>query len=63
MAVMVLEPSFGSEEMAQALAINSSKNIIRRHLTSEMTALIITTRYVKQYQATYKGRGPEDNYL
>ncbi|KAK3729696.1 hypothetical protein QZH41_004576 [Actinostola sp. cb2023] len=47
-AIMVLEPTFGSEEMAQSLGIHSSKNIIRRHLTSELTTLILTASHYIQ---------------
>ena len=43
-ALMVLEPTFGPDELAQALSIPSSKNIIRRHLRTEAMALLIPAR-------------------
>ncbi|XP_001634468.2 kazrin isoform X3 [Nematostella vectensis] len=43
-AMMVINETFGPDEMANCLAIHPSKNIIRRHLTSEMTALITSAR-------------------
>ncbi|XP_041479895.1 kazrin-like isoform X4 [Lytechinus variegatus] len=43
-ALMVLEPSFDSDAMANALGIPSSKNIIRRHLTTELNALVLPAR-------------------
>lgn len=43
-ALMVLEPSFTADTMAAALGIPSSKNIIRRHLTTEFQSLIQPAR-------------------
>ncbi|EEC09953.1 conserved hypothetical protein, partial [Ixodes scapularis] len=43
-ALVVLEPSFSAETMAQALGIPSSKNIIRRHLTTELENLVQPAR-------------------
>ncbi|XP_041130351.1 kazrin-like isoform X3 [Polyodon spathula] len=39
-AVLVLEPAFHTEAMANTLGIPSSKHIVRRHLMEEMRALI-----------------------
>lgn len=44
--LVVLEPSFNGDTMATALGIPASKNIIRRHLTAELEALILPARYV-----------------
>ncbi|GJQ77205.1 hypothetical protein Trydic_g14876 [Trypoxylus dichotomus] len=44
--LVVLEPSFNGDTMATALGIPTSKNIIRRHLTAELEALILPARYV-----------------
>ncbi|XP_072379370.1 kazrin isoform X6 [Diabrotica undecimpunctata] len=44
--LVVLEPSFNGDTMATALGIPASKNIIRRHLTAELDALILPARYV-----------------
>ncbi|KAF4532224.1 hypothetical protein B566_EDAN004310 [Ephemera danica] len=49
-ALVVLEPSFSGETMATALGIPPSKNIIRRHLTTELEALILPARYVMYCQ-------------
>ncbi|KAK2553054.1 Kazrin [Acropora cervicornis] len=43
-AVLVLDPAFGAEELAQALGIHSSKNIIRRHLNSELLSVLVPAR-------------------
>lgn len=43
-ALLVLEPSFDADAMANALGIPSSKTIIRRHLTTELNALIRPAR-------------------
>ncbi|KAG1658781.1 Kazrin [Nymphon striatum] len=43
-ALVVLEPSFNAEAMATALGIPTSKNIIRRHLTTELENLIQPAR-------------------
>ncbi|CAB3376491.1 Hypothetical predicted protein [Cloeon dipterum] len=43
-ALVVLEPSFNGETMASALGIPQSKNIIRRHLTTELEALVLPAR-------------------
>lgn len=41
-----MEPSFTGDTMATALGIPANKNIIRRHLTSELENLILPARYV-----------------
>lgn len=43
-ALLVLDQSFGADELAQALGIHSSKNIIRRHLTSELLSVLVPAR-------------------
>ncbi|MBN3273120.1 KAZRN protein, partial [Polyodon spathula] len=43
-AVLVLEPAFHTEVMANTLGIPSSKHIVRRHLMEEMRALISSAR-------------------
>ncbi|XP_071805431.1 kazrin-like [Asterias amurensis] len=43
-ALMVLEPSFDSDAMANALGIPSSKTIIRRHLTTELNSIVLPAR-------------------
>ncbi|XP_072035835.1 kazrin-like isoform X2 [Amphiura filiformis] len=43
-ALLVLEPSFDSDAMANALGIPTSKTIIRRHLTTELNGLIQPAR-------------------
>ena len=43
-AVLVLDPIFGADELAQALGIHVSKNIIRRHLTSELLSVLVPAR-------------------
>ena len=43
-ALLVFEPGFGPNELAQALGISQSKNIIRRHLMSEFNSLIQPAR-------------------
>lgn len=45
-ALLVLDSSFGADELAQALGIHSSKNIIRRHLTSELLSVLVPARYI-----------------
>lgn len=40
----VLEPSFSADTLASVLGIPSSKNIIRRHLSTEFDALIVPAR-------------------
>lgn len=42
--LVVLEPSFSGDTIATALGIPSSKNIIRRHLTTEFDALVLPAR-------------------
>lgn len=44
--LVVLEPSFNGDTMATALGIPPNKNIIRRHLTAELEALVLPARYV-----------------
>ena len=43
-AMLVLDPIFGADELAQALGIHVSKNIIRRHLTSELLSVLVPAR-------------------
>ncbi|XP_063239852.1 kazrin isoform X2 [Bacillus rossius redtenbacheri] len=43
-ALVVLEPSFNGDTMATALGIPPSKNIIRRHLSAELEALVLPAR-------------------
>uniref|UniRef100_T1IL73 SAM domain-containing protein n=1 Tax=Strigamia maritima TaxID=126957 RepID=T1IL73_STRMM len=43
-AFVILEPTFTADTMAAALGIPQSKNIIRRHLTTELEALIQPAR-------------------
>ncbi|XP_037944720.1 kazrin isoform X2 [Teleopsis dalmanni] len=44
--LVVLEPSFSGDTMATALGVPPSKNIIRRHLSTEFDALILPARYL-----------------
>ncbi|XP_022085514.1 kazrin-like [Acanthaster planci] len=53
-ALMVLEPSFDSDAMANALGIPSSKTIIRRHLTTELNSILIPARAT---QDVFSGAG------
>lgn len=39
-AVMVLDPTFNTEVMANALGIAGNKHMVRRHLVEEMQMLI-----------------------
>ncbi|XP_061832135.1 kazrin-A isoform X2 [Nerophis lumbriciformis] len=43
-AVMVLDPTFGSDTLATTMGIPSSKHMLRRHLEEEVTNLIGTAR-------------------
>lgn len=43
---MVLEPSFNADTLATALGIPPSKSYIRRHLKTELEALIKPARYM-----------------
>ncbi len=43
-AVMVLDLSFNADLMANAMGIPTSKNIIRRHLATEMESLVQVAR-------------------
>ncbi|XP_056319487.1 kazrin-A isoform X3 [Danio aesculapii] len=43
-AVMVLDPSFSSDNMATALCIPSNKHMVRHHLSEEMKALVSAAR-------------------
>lgn len=45
----MLERSFDADAVANALGIPSSKTIIRRHLTTELNALIRPARYKSIY--------------
>lgn len=42
--LVVLEPSFNGDTMATALGIPPNKNIIRRHLATELEALVLPAR-------------------
>ena len=44
--VLVLEASFNTEAMATALGIPQGKSYVRRHLATELDALIKPARYV-----------------
>ncbi|XP_076315216.1 kazrin-like isoform X2 [Tachypleus tridentatus] len=50
-ALVVLEPSFTADTMATALGIPASKNIIRRHLTTELENLIQPARLSLEAEA------------
>ncbi|XP_048521585.1 kazrin isoform X3 [Dendroctonus ponderosae] len=58
--LVVLEPSFNGDTMATALGIPASKNIIRRHLTAELEALVLPARstLVHYVRVRAKQRGP-----
>lgn len=43
-ALVVLEPSFTADTMSTALGIPQSKNIIRRHLATELESLVNPAR-------------------
>lgn len=45
-ALVVLEPSLSGDTMATALGIPPSRHMIRRHLTTELEALVLPARYV-----------------
>lgn len=45
-ALVVLDPAFNADAMASALSIPASKNIIRRHLATELDSLTQVARYV-----------------
>ena len=45
-ALVVLESSFSADTMATALGIPQSKNIIRRHLATELDSLVLPARLV-----------------
>ncbi|OAD53136.1 Kazrin [Eufriesea mexicana] len=48
-ALVVLEPSFTGDTMATALGIPPAKQMIRRHLTAELEALVVPARYSVYY--------------
>lgn len=52
-ALVVLETSFTADTMATALGIPQSKNIIRRHLATELEALVQPARLQLEEQARY----------
>ncbi|XP_050733121.1 uncharacterized protein LOC127006798 isoform X4 [Eriocheir sinensis] len=52
-ALVVLEPSFTADTMATALGIPQSKNIIRRHLATELEGLVNPARQQLDEQARY----------
>lgn len=45
-AFVVLDPAFNAEVMATAMGIPTSKNIIRRHLATELESLVQVARFV-----------------
>ena len=45
-AVLVLEPTFTPDTFAAALGIPASKSYVRRHLATEMEALVRPARYI-----------------
>ncbi|GAB6019271.1 hypothetical protein CHUAL_000871 [Chamberlinius hualienensis] len=49
-ALVVLEPSFMADTMATALGIPQSKNIIRRHLTTELESLVHPARVLLEQE-------------
>ncbi|XP_031356312.1 kazrin isoform X2 [Photinus pyralis] len=52
--LVVLEPSFNGDTMATALGIPASKNIIRRHLTAELEALVLPARSTLEHYVRVK---------
>ncbi|CAN7937519.1 unnamed protein product, partial [Ixodes hexagonus] len=62
-ALVVLEPSFSAETMAQALGIPSSKNIIRRHLTTELENLVQPARMSLEAEAVVESKGGSERRL
>ncbi|KAK4303062.1 hypothetical protein Pmani_024900 [Petrolisthes manimaculis] len=52
-ALVVLESSFTSDTMATALGIPQSKNIIRRHLATELEGIVLPARQQLDEQARY----------
>ncbi|XP_076306646.1 kazrin-like isoform X3 [Tachypleus tridentatus] len=55
-ALVVLETSFTADTMAMALGIPTSKNIIRRHLTTELDSLIQPSRMSLEAEAVFYSR-------
>ncbi|CAG9856723.1 unnamed protein product [Phyllotreta striolata] len=54
--LVVLEPSFNGDTMATALGIPASKNIIRRHLTAELEALILPARSTLEHYVRVRAK-------
>lgn len=54
--LVVLEPSFNGDTMATALGIPASKNIIRRHLTAELEALVLPARSTLEHYVRVKAK-------
>ncbi|XP_072379366.1 kazrin isoform X2 [Diabrotica undecimpunctata] len=54
--LVVLEPSFNGDTMATALGIPASKNIIRRHLTAELDALILPARSTLEHYVRVRAK-------
>ena len=54
-AFAVLEPSFTGDTLASAMGIPPSKQIIRRHLTAELDALLGPARYRLRHGVDYVG--------
>ncbi|XP_022254106.1 kazrin-like isoform X2 [Limulus polyphemus] len=55
-ALVVLEHSFTADTMATALGIPTSKNIIRRHLTTELNNLIQPARMSLEAEAVFQSQ-------
>lgn len=43
-ALLVLEPTYSSDDLATALGIPAAKPILRRHLATEFEALVMPAR-------------------
>ncbi|KAL3285426.1 hypothetical protein HHI36_019528 [Cryptolaemus montrouzieri] len=54
--LVVLEPSFNGDTMATALGIPGSKNIIRRHLTAELEALVLPARSTLEHYVRLRAK-------
>ncbi|XP_076330128.1 kazrin-like isoform X2 [Tachypleus tridentatus] len=55
-ALVVLEHSFSADTMATALGIPTSKNIIRRHLTTELNNLIQPARMSLEAESVFQSQ-------
>jgi hypothetical protein len=52
-ALVILDPTFNADVMATAMGIPTSKNIIRRHLATELESLVQITRYNSSAKFTF----------